>query len=149
MGNRSILVDPRREDAKDLVNAAVKFREPFRPFAPAILHDRVTDYFDCPPGTEVPYMERVYMFKPEKRDEVPAVVHVDGSGRLGTVGEHSSPRFRALIEQFDALTGVPIVLNTSFNLNGEPIVNSPVDAIRTFYSTGLDVLYLGSTRIAK
>jgi len=149
LGNRSILVDPRRTDAKDLVNAAVKFREPFRPFAPAILADRVTDYFDCPPGTEVPYMERVYMFKPERRDEVPAVVHVDGSGRLGTVGEHSSPRFRALIEHFDTLTGVPIVLNTSFNLNGEPIVDSPVDAIRTFYSTGLDVLYLGSARIAK
>lgn len=89
------------------------------------------------------------MFKEEKRDEVPAVVHVDGSGRLGTVGEHSSPRFRALIEEFEAQTGVPIVLNTSFNLNGEPVVNSPVDAIRTFYASGLDVLYLGNVRIAK
>ena len=77
------------------------------------------------------------------------MVHVDGSGRLGTVGEHASARFRALIEHFSQLTGVPIVLNTSFNLNGEPIVNSPVDAIRTFYSTGLDVVYLGSVRVSK
>lgn len=149
LGNRSILVDPRRPDAKDLVNSAVKFREPFRPFAPAILAERVTDYFECPPGMEVPYMERVYPFIPEKGAEVPAVVHVDGSGRLGTVGEHASARFRALINHFSQLTGVPIVLNTSFNLNGEPIVNSPVDAIRTFYSTGLDVLYLGSVRVSK
>ena len=149
LGNRSILVDPRRPDAKDLVNSAVKFREPFRPFAPAILAERVAEYFDCPPGMEVPYMERVYPFKPDKGAEVPAVVHVDGSGRLGTVGEHASARFRALIEHFSQLTGVPIVLNTSFNLNGEPIVNSPVDAIRTFYSTGLDVLYLGSVRVSK
>ena len=94
-------------------------------------------------------MERVFMFKPEKRDVVPAVVHVDGSGRLGTVGEHSSPRFRALIEHFEAATGVPIVLNTSFNLNGEPMVDSPADAIRTFYSSGLDILYLGNVRVAK
>ena len=149
LGNRSILVDPRRDDAKDLVNSAVKFRESFRPFAPAILTERVADYFDCPPGTEVPYMERVFMFKPEKRDEVPAVVHVDGSGRLGTIGEDSPPRFRALIEHFEAETGVPIVLNTSFNLNGEPMVDSPADAIRTFYSSGLDILYLGDVRIAK
>ena len=149
LGNRSILVDPRRDDAKDLVNSAVKFRESFRPFAPAILTERVTDYFDCPPGTEVPYMERVFMFKPEKRDEVPAVVHVDGSGRLGTIGEDSPPRFRALIEHFEAKTGVPIVLNTSFNLNGEPMIDSPADAIRTFYSSGLDVLYLGDVRITK
>jgi len=94
-------------------------------------------------------MERVFMFKPERRDEVPAVVHVDGSGRLGTVGEDSPPRFRALIEHFESKTGVPIVLNTSFNLNGEPMVDSPADAIRTFYSSGLDVLYLGDVRIAK
>lgn len=149
LGNRSILVDPRRDDARDLVNSAVKFREAFRPFAPAILTEHVTDYFDCPEGTEVPYMERVFMFKPGKGDEVPAVAHVDGSGRLGTVGDDSSPRFQALIQHFEAQTGVPIVLNTSFNLNGEPMVDSPVDAIRTFYSSGLDVLYLGDVRISK
>ena len=149
LGNRSILLDPRRKDGKDVVNAAVKFREGFRPFAPAILADRVADWFDCPPGTRVPFMEQVLMFRPEKRDEVPAVVHADGSGRLQTVERETSPRFHALIEAFERRTGVPIVLNTSFNLNGEPIVCAPEDAIRTFYTCALDVLYLGNVRIAK
>jgi carbamoyltransferase len=150
LGHRSILLDPRRADGKDVVNAAVKFREAFRPFAPAILVERVTDWFDCPPGTQVPYMERVYPFRAERRDEVPAVVHVDGTGRLETVADDGhAPRYRKLIEVFERRTGVPIVLNTSFNLNGEPIVCSPDDAIRTFYTCGLDVLYLGNVRIAK
>jgi carbamoyltransferase len=94
-------------------------------------------------------MERVLMFRPEKRDEVPAVVHVDGSGRLQTVDDDSPVRYRQLIQAFERRTGVPIVLNTSFNLNGEPIVCSPDDAIRTFYTCALDVLYLGNVRIAK
>jgi carbamoyltransferase len=89
------------------------------------------------------------MFRKDKRDEVPAVVHADGSGRLQTVEPGHAPRYRALIEQFDRLTGVPIVLNTSFNLNGEPVVCSPEDAIRTFYTCALDVLYLGNVRITK
>jgi carbamoyltransferase len=150
LGNRSILIDPRRADGKDVVNAAVKFRESFRPFAPAVLAERVNDWFECPPGTLVPYMERVFAFKPGKADEVPAVVHVDGTGRLQTV-ESTAPcaRYRSLIEQFETLTGVPIVLNTSFNLNGEAVVCSPEDAIRTFYTCALDVLYLGNVRIAK
>jgi carbamoyltransferase len=149
LGNRSILADPRRAEVKAAVNAAVKYRESFRPFAPAVLAERVADYFDCPTATEVPFMERVLPFRKERRAEVPAVVHVDGSGRLQTVDGAASPRFRRLIEHFAAITGVPIVLNTSFNLNAEPIVNSPEDAIRTFYSCGLDVLYLGDIRIAK
>jgi len=94
-------------------------------------------------------MERVYQFRPEKRDAVPAVVHVDGSGRLQTVDAHANPRYHRLISSFDELTGVPIVLNTSFNLNGEPIVCAPEDAVRTFYSCGLDELYLGNIRITK
>ncbi|MGH7508092.1 MAG: carbamoyltransferase family protein [Gemmatimonadales bacterium] len=149
LGNRSILVDPRREDAKDVVNAAVKYRESFRPFAPAILAEHVAEYFECDPATRVPFMERVLMFRPAVRKKVPAVVHVDGSGRLQTVDENSSPRFHRLIRCFAELTGVPIVLNTSFNLNGEPIVGSPEDALRTFFCCGLDVLYLGNLRIAK
>jgi carbamoyltransferase len=149
LGNRSILLDPRREDGKAVVNAAVKYREAFRPFAPAILADRVDEWFECPPGTEVPYMERVLRFKKDKAGEVPAVVHVDGTGRLQTVTPETSPRYHALIEHFERLTGVPIVLNTSFNLNGEPIVCSPDDAIRTFFTCGLDVLYLGNVRVAK
>lgn len=94
-------------------------------------------------------MEKVLMFRPEKREAVPAVVHADGSGRLQTVDDDSSPRYRALIREFERLTGVPIVLNTSFNLNGEPMVCSPEDAIRTFYTCGMDVLYLGNVRVTK
>jgi len=149
LGNRSILIDPRRKDGKDVVNAAVKFRESFRPFAPAILAERAADYFECESGTHVPFMERVFMFRKERREEVPAVLHVDGTGRLQTVEAQSNPRFHALIKAFEASTGVPIVLNTSFNLNGEPIVCTPEDAIRTFYTCALDVLYLGDVRISK
>jgi len=149
LGCRSILLDPRRTDGKDVVNAAIKFREAFRPFAPAILAEKVDQWFECPPGTKVPFMERVFQFRPEKRELVPSVVHVDGSGRLQTVEKHISPRYYALIEAFEQRTGVPIVLNTSFNLNGEPIVCSPDDAIRTFYTCALEVLYLGNVRITK
>ncbi len=149
LGNRSILLDPRRPDGRDIINSAVKFRESFRPFAPAILAERVHEYFDCEPGTRVPFMEKVLRWRPEHLEALPAVVHVDGTGRLQTVDETSSPRYLAMIRAFEATTGVPIVLNTSFNLNGEPIVCSPDDAIRTFYSCGLDVLYLGNVRVSK
>ena len=150
LGNRSILLDPRRPDGKDVVNAAVKFREGFRPFAPAILTEFVADWFECDPGTRVPYMEKVISFRPERRAIVPSVVHIDGTGRLQTVdAASSSARYVALVREFHGLTGIPLVLNTSFNLNGEPIVCTPDDAIRTFYSCGLDVLYLGNARIAK
>jgi carbamoyltransferase len=149
LGNRSILMDPRRRDGRDVLNQAVKFREAFRPFAPAILAERVGDYFECPEDAWVPFMERVYMFRPEKRSVVPSVVHVDGSGRLQTVTRDDNPRYYALIRRFEEITGVPIVLNTSFNLNGEPIVCSPEDAIRTFMTCGLDTLYLGNVRVAK
>jgi carbamoyltransferase len=149
LGNRSILLDPRRPDGRDVVNSAIKFREGFRPFAPAILAERVSEWFECPDGAEVPFMERVFQFKKDKQPEVPSVVHVDGSGRLQTVKAEVNPRYHALITEFDRQTGVPIVLNTSFNQNGEPIVCSPEDAIRTFFTCGLDVLYLGNVRIAK
>lgn len=149
LGHRSILLDPRREDGKDVVNAAVKYREAYRPFAPAILAERASEWFECGPDARAPFMERVFMFRKDKAAEVPAVVHEDGSGRLQTVEKGPAPRYRALIEAFEKRTGIPIVLNTSFNLNGEPIVCTPEDAIRTFYSCGLEVLYLGNVRIAK
>jgi carbamoyltransferase len=149
LGDRSILLDPRRPDGRDVVNAAVKFREAFRPFAPAILAERVSEWFECEPDARVPFMERVFLFRPEKRELVPSVVHVDGSGRLQTVERQDNPRYYDLIARFEERTGVPIVLNTSFNLNGEPIVCSPDDALRTFTTCGLDVLYLGNVRIAK
>jgi len=149
LGNRSILADPRRGDAKDLVNAAVKYRESFRPFAPAILAERVHDYFHAEPAGCVRFMERVYQFREEVRDKVPAVVHVDGSGRLQSVEREQNSRFYDLITEFEKLTGVPIVLNTSFNLNGEPIVCTPADALRTFFSCGLDALVMGDYLIRK
>lgn len=149
LGNRSILVDPRREDGKDVVNAAIKYRESFRPFAPAILAEHVAEWFDCAADERVPFMERVLPFRKERASDVPSVVHVDGSGRLQTVERKDNPRYYDLISAFKELTGVPIVLNTSFNLNGEPIVCTLEDAIRTFSTCGLDVLYLGNVRIAK
>lgn len=149
LGHRSILADPRDANMKNFVNAAVKYRESFRPFAPAILAERVSDYFEVEKGTRVPFMEKVLQFRSEMRDKVPAVVHDDGTGRVQTVECGIAPRFYRLIEEFEKRAGVPIVLNTSFNLNGEPVVNTPEDAVRTFYSCGLDVLYLGNVRIAK
>lgn len=149
LGSRSILADPRDIRSKELVNAAVKYREAFRPFAPAILEEHARDWFEMPEGDKVPYMEKVYPVLPEKRDLIPAVVHVDGTGRIQTVSKGTNPQFHSIIEAFGELTGVPIVLNTSFNLNGEPIVASPVDAIRTFYSCGMDALFLGHYLIRK
>ena len=149
LGHRSILADPRLKNGKDLINAAVKYRESFRPFAPAVLASKVEDWFECPRKARVSFMERVFPIRSEKRSLIPSVVHQDGTGRLQTVDAEHSPRFHDLIRAFEERTDVPIVLNTSFNLNGEPIVNSPEDAIRTFYSCGLDVLYLGNVRISK
>lgn len=149
LGNRSILADPRQAATKDKVNAAVKYRESFRPFAPAILDAEVGAYFDIEPGVRVPFMETVYPIKADKRAQLGAVAHVDGSGRLQTVDPGTNPRFHRLISEFGKLTGVPILLNTSFNLNGEPIVCTPTDAIRTFFSCGLDALVMGSHVLAK
>jgi len=149
LGNRSILADPRNPAAKDLINAAVKYREGFRPFAPAVVAESAWEYFDIPVGDTVPFMEKVYRVKPGKKAVIPAVVHVDDTGRLQTVSRETNPAFYDLIRHFGALTGVPVVLNTSFNLNGEPIVCSPKDAIRTFYSCGLDALVMGNWLILK
>jgi carbamoyltransferase len=149
LGNRSILADPRKAESKTLINDTVKYREPFRPFAPAILADRVGEYFEVDGTGRSRFMERVYKFRDEVKQLVPAVVHADGTGRLQTVERESNARFYDLIAEFNSITGVPIVLNTSFNLNKEPIVCTPVDAIRTFYSCGLDVLIMGDCLITK
>ena len=147
LGNRSILADPRDAGMKDKVNNTVKYREPFRPFAPSILEDQMDEYFvDAAPA---PYMERVFPIRPEKHEVIPAVTHVDGTGRLQTVSKEINPLYWELIDDFRKLTGVPVVLNTSFNLKGEPIVCSPLDALRTFYSSGLDALVLGDYLIEK
>ena len=149
LGNRSILADPRNKNSKDLVNLAVKYRESFRPFAPSILFEYAEEYFNTNGDNSVNFMEKVFLFKDEKKSSVPAVVHVDGSGRLHTVDEVSNPMFYQLIKTFKDITGIPIVLNTSFNLNGEAIVCTPVDAIRTFYSCGLDYLIIGDYLLSK
>jgi carbamoyltransferase len=147
LGNRSILADPRDASMKDRVNETVKYREPFRPFAPSILLDRVDDYFvDAAP---TPFMEKVFPVRPEKRAEIPAVTHVDGSGRLQTVSREQNALYFELISEFNRLTGTPVVLNTSFNLKGEAMVGSPQDALRTFYSSGLDALVLGNCLVEK
>jgi carbamoyltransferase len=141
LGNRSILADPRREDMKDVLNARVKNREPFRPFAPSVLAGSTADWFDQ--SYPSPFMVLVYSVLPEKRDLVPAITHVDGTGRLQTVVEAENPRYHRLIAEFERQTGVPILLNTSFN-ESEPIVMSPGDALETFAKTRIDLLVLGN-----
>ncbi|MFA6432163.1 MAG: carbamoyltransferase C-terminal domain-containing protein, partial [Candidatus Margulisiibacteriota bacterium] len=149
LGNRSILCDPRDGSMKDKVNLAVKYRESFRPFAPSVLEERAEEYFEIEKNMRVPFMEKVCMIRKEKQKVIPAVTHVDGSGRLQTVSKRTNPRYHRLISEFRKITGVPVLLNTSFNLNGEPIVCTPTDAIRTFYSCGLDMLVIGDYVVKK
>lgn len=147
LGNRSILADPRDPCMKDKINKYVKYREEFRPFAPSILEERVGEFFEHN-GVD-PFMVKVFMLKNEKRAVIPAVTHVDGSGRIQTVSNKTNPRFWDLIHHFESLTGVPVVLNTSFNISGEPIVCTPVDSLRTFYTSGIDYLVLGDYLASK
>jgi carbamoyltransferase len=140
LGNRSIVCDPRRADMKDILNLKIKRRESFRPFAPSIQREHVAAWFE--EDDDVPFMMQVYQIRPERRAEIPAVCHVDGSGRLQTVYRETNPRYWALIEAFAAETGVPMVLNTSFNEN-EPVVCRPVEALDCFLRTSMDVLVLG------
>jgi len=152
LGNRSILADPRRAEMKDIVNTKIKFREPYRPFAPSVLSEHVHTYFDAP-GVERQYPARFMLLvvdvQPSKRDVIPAVTHVDGTGRLQTVVRETNPRYYDLIQRFGAATGVPVLLNTSFNLRGEPIVNTPQNAFSTFSRSGLDMLVLGNHVVRK
>jgi carbamoyltransferase len=147
LGNRSILADPRIAEMKDIINARVKFRESFRPFAPVVLEEHTGRYFEI--DMPVQFMERVFMVKKDKQSEIPAVTHVDGTGRLQTINKRQNPEFYDLLSKFHGLTGVPVVLNTSFNIKGEPIVCTPVDAIRCFYSTGMDQLILDRFLLSK
>lgn len=149
LGNRSILAEPSRVETKDRVNAAVKYREAFRPFAPAVLAERAEELFDIRPDRRVRFMERVFSVRDEWRDRLGAVTHVDGTGRIQTVEKEISPLLYDLIVSYDRLTGIPALLNTSFNLNGEPIVCTPEDALRTFYTCGLDLLVLGPYVVRK
>ena len=147
LGNRSILADPRDPSMKDHLNAKVKFREAFRPFAPSILWERQQEYFDL--DIPSPYMLMVSDILEEKRHLIPSVTHVDGTGRLQTVMKELNPTFYNLIERFNDITGTPIILNTSFNIRGEPIVETPDDAIRCFLGTGIDELFINDFFIQK
>ena len=139
LGNRSIVCDPRRADMKDILNLKIKRRESFRPFAPSILREATPEWFET--DDDVHFMMKVFQIRKEKRELVPAVCHVDGSGRLQTVLERSNRRYYRLIEAFNKLTGVPMVLNTSFNEN-EPVVCLPEEALACFLRTKMDVLVL-------
>src|SRR5260370_20703035 len=140
LGNRSIVCDPRRPDIKDILNLKIKRRESFRPFAPSILREKVIEWFET--DHDVPFMMQVFQIKPEKRPLIPAVTHVDESGRLQTVTAAANRLYYRLIESFAELTGVPLVLNTSFNEN-EPIVCRPQEAMDCFLRTRMDLLVLG------
>lgn len=141
LGNRSILADPRRADIKDILNLKIKRRESFRPFAPSILREAVAEWFEV--DADVPFMSQVFPIRPEQRARIPAVCHVDGSGRLQTVSAADNPLYHRLIHTFAQATGVPILLNTSFNEN-EPVVCRPAEALACFLRTRMDVLALGS-----
>lgn len=146
LGNRSILVDPRRADAKELLNRKIKRRESFRPFAPSVLKEYCGEYFEQ--TDDVPFMEKVFQIRPEKRSIIPAVTHVDGSGRLQTVDSNETPRYYRLIQAFGKKSGVPILLNTSFNEN-EPIVNTPQEAYDCFFRTKMDMLVMGNVIVER
>lgn len=149
LGNRSILADPRQATIKDRINATIKYREAYRPFAPAAPLESAHLYFDLNPGEEVPFMEKVVTVRSEYREKLAAITHVDGSGRLQTVRRQDSPHFHDLLVAFERLSGFPILLNTSFNVNGEPIVCTPDDALSTFFNSGLRVLVMGDIVVKK
>jgi len=146
LGNRSIISDPRKANMKDILNSKIKRRESFRPFAPSILRESVKDWFEQ--DDDVPFMMKVFQIQEEKREKIPAVTHIDGSGRLQTVYKETNPRYYKLIEAFKKLAGVPIVLNTSFNEN-EPIVCRPEEALDCFLRTRMDVLVMENYYITR
>jgi len=146
LGNRSILADPRRAEMKGTVNTKIKFREPFRPFAPVVLEERAEEYYagltDVRRHYPVRYMLMVFPVHEDKQALIPAVTHEGGSGRIQTIRQEWNPLYYRVVERFAEETGVPVLLNTSFNLRGEPIVNTPGDALNTFGKSGIDTLYI-------
>lgn len=149
LGARSILADPSHPDMRARVNAMVKLREAFRPFAPAVSLEQVHRWFDCTPGTQLPYMVFNVQVREEHRATLPAVTHVDGSARVQTVSSDDNPNFHALLRAVGRQTGREVVLNTSFNVRGQPIVNSPHEAVETFLGTGIDALFLENALVRK
>lgn len=146
LGNRSIFVDPRRPEMKDMLNARIKHREPFRPFSPSILEEKIGEYFE--ESRPSPFMSFTFRIKSEKKDIIPAPIHIDGTARLQTVNKRANPLFWHLIKEFQDITGIPVLLNTSFNEN-EPIVNTPKEALGCFLRTKMDILVLGNYFLEK
>jgi len=147
LGNRSILADPRTPEMKDKLNKRVKHRQAFRPFAPVVLAERAHEIFEG--DRESPFMLLAERVRPEWREKIPAVLHVDGTARVQTIRQDQNERLYRLLKEFDAITGVPLLLNTSFNVKGEPIVETPEDAIHCFLTTGIDYLILHDMLMAK
>jgi carbamoyltransferase len=147
LGARSILADPRDPEMNAKVNNAVKFREWWRPFAPSLKKEIAGEYLES--ATNSPFMILTAQVRPEKRGVIPSVTHVDGSARPQTVEKEINPLYWRLIDRFGRRTGVPVIMNTSFNLRGEAIVNTPTDAIRTFFSSGMDALVIGNFVVEK
>jgi carbamoyltransferase len=147
LGNRSILGDPRRPEMKDILNKRVKFRQAFRPFAPIVRYERANEIFVG--EDESPFMLRAKQVRAEWKDRIPAVVHVDGTARVQTVRREQNERMYDLLTEFEKLTGVPVLVNTSFNIKGEPIVETPQHAMNCFIYTGIDYLALHDTLVAK
>ena len=143
LGSRSLVADARNPKMKDIINAKVKFREAFRPFAPSVLREHAHEYFEMPEGMDAPFMLLVPKVRSDKQSVLPAITHKDGTGRVQTVTEEDNGRYYRLIKTFGRRTGVPVVINTSYNVRGEPIVCTPQDAINTFLNTGIDVMVLG------
>ena len=146
LGNRSILANPTRTDMQKIVNEKIKYREPFRPFAPSVLKDRASEFFelgDINDAGPEHFMLSVVKVRESAKAKIPAVTHIDGTARVHLVDKNTNPLFYSLIQQFGVITGIPVLLNTSFNLRGEPVVNSPEDAIKTFQWSNMDCLVIG------
>jgi len=149
LGSRSIVANPMNPQMKDIINAKIKFREKFRPFAPSVLLEEAHKFFEMEEGLELPYMLMVPKVRAEAREKIPAVTHEDGTGRVQTVTRRDNPLYYDMIAEFGRRTGVPVVVNTSFNVRGEPIVNTPENALNCFLKTGMDVLVLGNCVVDK
>jgi carbamoyltransferase len=149
LGHRSILANPKVADIKDRINARVKFREEFRPFAPSVVEERARDYFDMGVLKDSPYMTVAVPVLEARAHEIPGVVHVNLTARVQTVSRVTDPLYHRLISEFGLLSGTPVVVNTSFNIRGQPIVETPLDAIGTFAACGLDAMFLGHYMVAK
>src|SRR5207302_9261251 len=149
LGHRSILADPGHPEMRDRINAMVKMREAFRPLAPAVSLEEVDRWFEVAPGTELPFMIMTVDVRPEFRDALPAITHVNGSARVQTVAARDNPEFHALLQAVGKATGRQMVLNTSFNVKGQPIVNTPREALDTFLGTGIEFLFLENTLVSR